>query len=196
MDDIRRSWPVVAIVAVLLAGAVLLLSQHLDDRKGPMGNRAVDPGPPGTASDTAADESVFLPFVGVWAVHGATLLISSDGSGVETWNAGPCSDSMTDPEPEMCSGHANLHFAPANAGLTGTYTKVWYTDQRNREVPGFDPGGSAIRAADTFELTTAADGVLARKPLKTHLSAEDVSVSNSYLCATRASADWHARCNA
>ncbi|SCF48686.1 hypothetical protein GA0070216_12817 [Micromonospora matsumotoense] len=192
MDDIRRSWPVVAIVAVLLAGAVLLLSQHLDDRKGPRGNRSVDPGLP----STAADESAFLPFVGRWAVHGATLLINSDGSGVETWNAGPCTDAMTDPEPEMCSGHANLHFAPANAGLTGTYTKVWYTDQRNREVPGFDPGSSAIEATDTFELTTAADGVLARKPLKTHLSAEDVSVSNSYLCATRASADWHARCNA
>lgn len=72
-------------------------------------------------------------YVGKWWVHGSTLNINKNGTGTNTWNAGPCSNPVI--EYEMCLGNAALKFKPGpNGQLIGTYTKVWYTGDRNRVV--------------------------------------------------------------
>jgi hypothetical protein len=83
---------------------------------------------------------------GTWFVHGAKMVIKSDGTGTYSWNAGPCPTETN--QFEMCQGNAALRFTVTGAGMTGTYAKVWYT--RNSDggsTPGGFPGADPSRVA-------------------------------------------------
>ena len=63
-------------------------------------------------------------FVGHWVSHDDALTIASNGTGVETWNAGPCTGQGAT---GLCSGTGNLTFTvQADGSLLGTYQSVSY----------------------------------------------------------------------
>lgn len=91
-------------------------------------------GPPSVLL-TRNQDQIDSTFVGHWWVHGATLDITKSGSGQLQWNAGPC-ESATASMSQLCSGNATIKFQPGQNGqITGTYTKVWYTDSGGHTMP-------------------------------------------------------------
>jgi hypothetical protein len=99
------------------------------------------------ATPTSDTASILASFVGDWHVHGAQLTIAADGTGKETWNAGPCGATL-------CAGNEDLTFtASADGTLTGTVAAVHYVQNDGTPAPsGFDPGSDAPRAGDRFTL--------------------------------------------
>src|SRR5215470_4274711 len=64
-------------------------------------------------------EAVFASFVGKWEVHDALLTIHADRTGLEQWNAGLCTQSMT--ETRLCGGNAKITFTVnADGSIKGT----------------------------------------------------------------------------
>jgi hypothetical protein len=79
----------------------------------------VSPTPTATTVNT-----VLASYVGHWVSHDDALDIAANGTGVETWNAGPCTGQGTS---GLCSGTGDLALtADADGSLTGTYQSVSY----------------------------------------------------------------------
>lgn len=80
----------------------------------------------------------FRLFVGTWRVHGSTVTIRADRTGLMDWNAGPCQDLLQDPGGPHCQGYANLRFGPVQrrvltAQVTGdVYYRTWDTNELSR----------------------------------------------------------------
>ncbi len=120
-----------------------------------------------------------IPFVGHWAVHGLTMDIRKDGTGSIQWNAGPC-DSATSSVSRMCSGNATVKFTSTGAEqLTGTYTKVWYTDSGGNTVTNYAYASSESQPGQRFTLKRNDEHTL----IASGGSADDPDgPGNPYLC--------------
>jgi hypothetical protein len=137
----------------------------------------------------------FSSFVGTWRVHGLTLKIQADRTGLMDWNAGPCEDLLEHPDTPHCEGYANLRFDPIQgsvltARVTGeVYYKTWDTGQI---YPG--PAASRnepIKTGLEIQLRRVAPHVLHQTWV-----GQSGDQGNPYLCAAAASDEWHTRCNA
>ena len=118
------------IVALCLSGVLLLTACA-----GQTATVTVGGGSP-TPTATTAD-SVLATFVGHWVSHDDALTIAADGSGVENWNAGPCTGPGTS---GLCAGAGNLAFtANADGSLTGTYQSVSYESSGGPLPSGYSP---------------------------------------------------------
>ena len=90
------------------------------------------PAPTATTADT-----VVATFVGHWVSHDDALTIAANGTGVENWNAGPCTGQGTS---GLCTGIGNLAFtANADGSLTGTYQSVSYASSGGPLPAGYQP---------------------------------------------------------
>lgn len=90
-------------------------------------------------------------FVGTWHVHGATLVIKPNGTGVYTWNAGPCATAAN--EFDMCTGNVTIKFKTTSASqMTGTYTNVWYTNASGSAAPDNVSTDPAVSEGKTFTI--------------------------------------------
>jgi hypothetical protein len=137
----------------------------------------------------------FGVFVGTWRVHGMTIRIRADHTGLMDWNAGPCEDLLAPPGTPHCEGYANLVFDPVQGGvLTGrvtgdVYYKTWDTGELypNPVASQNEP----IKTGLQIQLRRVAPHVLHQ----TWVGQSDEQ-GNPYLCAAAASQEWHTRCNA
>jgi hypothetical protein len=88
---------------------------------------------------THTGSTVLASYVGHWVAHDDELIINADGTGFETWNAGPCASEVTS-YPSLCTGIGSLTFrVNANGSLTGTYQSVTYKSSSGQLPPGFQP---------------------------------------------------------
>lgn len=100
-----------------------------------------------TATVSAAN-SVLATFVGKWVSHDDSLTIAANGTGMETWNAGPCTGQGAS---GLCSGIGQLTFTvQAGGSLTGTYQSVSYESSGGplpasyQPPPGYPVVGNTI----------------------------------------------------
>lgn len=94
--------------------------------------------------------SSFPSYVGKWEVHDALLSINADHTGLESWNAGPCTQSGS----AMCNGSAKIMFTEnADGSIKGTIQSVSYSQWNGSAVPtGFQASPDDPHAGDTFQL--------------------------------------------
>ncbi len=136
--------------------------------------------PVATSTPTTAT-SRLTSFVGQWHVHDATMTITADGIGEQTWNAGPCGGSST----QLCGGQAVLAFTTNGDGtITGKFATVTYLQADSTPAPpGFDPGSDAPKAGDLFTLRHVTSDLL----ITTWLNRPDLAspgASNPYWCGS------------
>ena len=114
------------------------------------GQPAASPTP--TKVPTFNAQAVFATYVGKWQVHDALLIIHANRTGLNQWNAGPCTQSST--ETSLCNGNANMTVTVnADGSIKGTVQSVWYTQWNGKPAPaGFQSDPENLRAGDTFEL--------------------------------------------
>jgi hypothetical protein len=91
--------------------------------------------------------TVLATFVGKWVSHDDQLTIAANGTGVENWNAGPCTGGIAG----LCAGTGNLTFtANADGSLSGTYQAVSYASSSGpvpanyQPAPGYPVVGNTI----------------------------------------------------
>jgi hypothetical protein len=144
---------------------------------------------PAQGNPSTIRTSSFGRFVGTWRVHGESLEIKSDRTGLQTWNAGPCHFNIDENEP-MCTGTATVVFVETAAGVTGTLKTVAYSDRSGRVVTDRETTPDEMHSGQTFHLDTVDDGVLywTYDP--------PIQGGNPYLCGPTASAAWRTKCNA
>ena len=95
----------------------------------------VSSGGPTPTATTA--NTVLTTYVGHWVSHDDALTIAADGTGVESWNAGPCTGPGTS---GLCTGMGALAFtANADGSLTGTYQTVSYESSGGPLPAGYSP---------------------------------------------------------
>ena len=81
--------------------------------------------------------TVLASYVGKWVSHDDELTIAANGTGVENWNAGPCTSPGTS---GLCGGIGDLTFqVNADGSLTGTYQSVSYESSSGPVPPGYQP---------------------------------------------------------
>ena len=103
--------------------------------------------------------SVLATYVGHWVSHDDALTIAANGTGVETWNAGPCVGPGTS---GMCAGNGNLTFtANADGSLTGAYQSVSYTSSGGTLPASYQPPSGYPVAGNTLSLTHSGTHLLA-----------------------------------
>lgn len=107
--------------------------------------------PASTVSPTPTVNTVLDSFVGHWVSHDDALTIAANGTGVENWNAGPC----TGPGASgLCSGTGNLTFTVhAGGSLTGTYQSVSYASSSGPLPASYHPPAGYPVAGNTISLT-------------------------------------------
>lgn len=78
----------------------------------------------------ALPASTLVPYVGAsWYVHGASLVVKPDSTGVMKWNAGPCGNSL-------CTGTATIMFdTTLGNGIIGVFTTTDYTQPGGQPAP-------------------------------------------------------------
>ncbi len=110
----------------------------------PTPTSAVQQAPP---TSTSAAQTAFTSYVGKWQVHDSLLTISANSTGLEQWNAGPCSSTM-------CNGNAQIMFTEnADGSIKGSIQSVSYTQWNGNPAPaGYQPDPSAPQTGDTFQL--------------------------------------------
>ncbi len=91
--------------------------------------------------------SILATYVGKWVSHDDQLTIAANGTGVENWNAGPCTGGIAG----LCSGTGNLTFTVNGDGsLTGTYQSIMYASSSGpvpsnyQPAPGYPVVGNTI----------------------------------------------------
>lgn len=143
-------------MAVLVGGALLAYFVFRTSLGSPVRDQQI-----------GANASAFKPFVDKWHVHGSLLTISANGTGTESWNAGPCFDLNTDPNAPMCEGNADMVFTANSDGtITGKLTRVWYTQWNGAPAPaGYAPDPSDPRTGDMFTLRQIKPHLLRETPL-------------------------------
>ncbi|MGO8947165.1 MAG: hypothetical protein ACLQUY_05785 [Ktedonobacterales bacterium] len=99
-------------------------------------------------SPTPTANTVLASFVGKWVSHDDELTIAENGTGVENWNAGPCTGQGAS---GLCTGIGNLMFTVnADGSLTGTYQSVSYESSSGplpasyQPAPGYPVVGNTI----------------------------------------------------
>ncbi len=123
-----------------------------------------------SGSPTPTATTVLTTFVGHWVSHDDALTIAADGTGVENWNAGPCTGPGTS---GLCTGIGNLAFtANADGSLTGTYQSVSYESSGGPLPSGYSPPSGYPVVGNT--LSVKHDG--------THLLAAMVNGNNFNYC--------------
>lgn len=126
-----------------------------------------------TASPTPSvntANTVLATYVGHWVSHDDALTIAANGTGVETWNAGPC---VGQGASGMCAGNGNLTFtANADGSLTGAYQSVSYTSSGGALPAGYQPPSGYPVVGNTISLTHNG----------THLLAATLNGSNFNYC--------------
>ena len=142
---------------------------------------AATPTPSVAASTPTSATSSLASFVGQWHVHDGTMTIKADGTGEQTWNAGPCGGSST----QLCGGQADLAFTSNSDGtITGAFGAVTYLQADSTPAPpGFDPGSDAPKAGDSFTLRHVKADLL----ITTWLNRPDLAspgASNPYWCGS------------
>ncbi len=133
---------------------------------------------------TAAAHMVFTSYVGKWQVHDSLLSINANQTGLELWNAGPCSQS------QMCNGNAHLTFTVnADGSIKATIQSVSYIQWNGDPAPtGFQPA-SDPRAGDTFQLQHSGVHLLYTTWFGERL--RSLNTSNRYWCDSYAvKAGW------
>src|SRR5690348_12135954 len=118
-----RSWRTIAAYRTLAVVGLVITSIALSSCAGGS-TAALASSSPSVAAGAPTSAASSLPsFVGQWHVHGASLTIKADGTGEQTWNAGPCGGSST----QLCVGQEALAFTANGDGtITGQATAVSY----------------------------------------------------------------------
>src|SRR5215472_10045459 len=137
---------IVALVVVIVAGAFVahfVLSSSYSAAQ----NRAI-----GSNASRFDAQAVFASYAGKWEVHGSLLTITTQRTGLEQWNVGPCTQAST--ETRLCNGNANITFTVNPDGsIKGTIQSAWYSQWDGTPVPtGFQSDPENPQAGDTFEL--------------------------------------------
>ena len=102
--------------------------------------------------------SVFATFVGTWISHDDQLIIAANSTGVENWNAGPCTGGISG----LCSGIGDLTFAAnADGSLTGTYRSVSYATSSGPVPASYQPLPGYPVVGNTVSLKHNGAGLLA-----------------------------------
>jgi hypothetical protein len=102
--------------------------------------------------------SVFATFAGTWISHDDQLIFAVNGTGVENWNAGPCTGGISG----LCSGIGDLTFAAnADGSLTGTYQSVSYETSSGPVPPSYQPLSGYPVVGNTMSLKHNGAGLLA-----------------------------------
>jgi RNA polymerase sigma factor (sigma-70 family) len=158
---------------------------------------SITPSP--TPSPTPSVSPALAAYTGRWLVHGSTLTISPDGTGNETWNAGPCdSNAVIDggSDTTMCEGHAATSFRAVQDALVGTIRSVSYSqDDGQTPSAAFTASPDEPQAGDTYRL--AFDGThLLRTTWLGRSSYENNAVGNPYWCDTYAENNGWSQCGA
>jgi hypothetical protein len=104
---------------------------------------------PATPSPTVNQTSTVLAtFVGKWVSHDDQLTIAANGTGVESWNAGPCTGGVSG----LCTGIGDLTFTVNGSGLTGTYQTVSYETSSGPVPSGYQPAPGYPVVGNTISL--------------------------------------------
>jgi hypothetical protein len=176
------SWRKISALRTLsLAGLVIGGIAMSSCAVGPTEATAATPTSSVAASTPTSTTSGLASFVGQWHVHGASMTIKADGTGEQTWNAGPCGGSST----QLCVGQEDLAFtANLDGTITGKATTVSYLQGDSAPAPpGFDPGSDAPRTGDLFTLRHVKSDLL----ITTWLNRPDLAspgASNPYWCGS------------
>lgn len=123
------------------------------------------------------------PFLGKWFVHGSSLTINANGTGMQTWNAGPCGSDLAS---GMCTGHSPLKIRKVANGVEVTRSgDPWYTtDSGVRTVPdSVREYGESMKAGDSTVLVPISGTAL--KSTKGGTETGD-GFGNPYLCRLEA----------
>jgi hypothetical protein len=81
--------------------------------------------------------TVLASYVGHWVSHDDALTTAANGTGVETWNAGPCIGQGVS---GLCAGTGNLTLTvKADGSLTGTYQSVSYVSSGGPLPQSYQP---------------------------------------------------------
>ncbi len=146
-----RVLAIAALVAVIVAGA-FVAHFVLPSPYSAAQNRAIGSNVSVSGSRVPNNIKAFASYVGKWEVHGSLLTINAERTGLESWNVGPCTQSLT--ETRMCNGNAKITFTVNPDGsIKGTIQSVWYTQWDGEPVPaGFQSNPEDPQAGDTFEL--------------------------------------------
>jgi hypothetical protein len=104
---------------------------------------------------TPKAQTAFTSYIGKWEVHGSLLTINTNHTGLEQWNAGPCSTSM-------CNGNATIIFTEnADGSIKGTIHSTSYTQWSGTPAPtGFQPNATDPQVGDSFQLQHSAAHLL------------------------------------
>lgn len=104
---------------------------------------------PAPATPTSSSTLASSQFVGNWYVHGETLEIYSNATGVMAWNYGPCGNNAT-----ICTGNADVTFKVDGNTVIGTLGKIRYTSGA-QAVPSDEIStvGEPVQG-DSFRLST------------------------------------------
>lgn len=114
------------------------------------------PSPTATANTA---NTVLATFVGHWVSHDDALTIAANGTGVENWNAGPCTGQGVS---GLCAGTGNLTFTVnADGSLTGTYQSVSYTSSGGPLPASYQPPSGYPVVGNTLSLTHSGTHLLA-----------------------------------
>jgi hypothetical protein len=98
---------------------------------------------------TVNNANVLATFVGKWISHDDQLTIAADGTGVESWNAGPCSGGISG----LCTGSGNLSFTVnADGSLAGTYQSVSYESSSGPVPANYQPAPGFPAVGNTMSL--------------------------------------------
>lgn len=113
----------------------------------------VNPTPTATEVNT-----VMATFVGKWVSHDDQLVIAANGTGVENWNAGPCTGGISG----LCAGIGNLTFTVnADGSLTGTYQSVSYESGSGPVPSGYQPAPGYPVVGNSISLKHSGTDLLA-----------------------------------
>jgi hypothetical protein len=115
----------------------------------------VNPTPTATEVNT-----VLATFVGKWVSHDDQLTIVANGTGVESWNSGPCTGGISG----LCTGIGNLAFTVnADGSLTGTYQSVSYDSSSGPVPSGYQPAPGYPVVGNTISLKHNGTDLVAAK---------------------------------
>lgn len=146
--------------------------------------------------DSEQQSSGFEQFVGEWYVHGTQMIINADSTGVQTSNAGPCTDPFESGGSEaMCNTVTQLEFSEdSSGGVTATITSIDHETWEGGSPPaGFEPD-ETVRVGDSFRLEFADDNLLRSTWLGRldHLNEQ----FNPYWCNSQTSDENRRQCGA
>lgn len=116
-------------------------------------------------------------YVGKWWVHGSSMTMNADGTGIQTWNAGPCDDDdLGFSSHGMCTGNSELKFTSLEGGFQVERLSIWYTDKNgSRYTPAaVREYGETLKVGDVSILDRVSPTAMKER--------EQMGFGNPYLC--------------